>query len=340
MANPSFVLTFDDLPLGEGQETRITNGYAGFNWTQAGAYNPDGSIPGYVAGSGQNIAFIAEAGGSEIGGYEDAAAGTPFVLTRATPFDVLSADFTAAFRDALSITVSVFADEAGTELLGTVTLTADRGNLQTFDFDETLFTGARRIEFNANDGNGATLDYFGLDNLTLRDTAPTIIDFDDVVLAPGGEAPIEDGFAGFQWTGVGVYAPDGAIPGYQASSGSNIGFIAEADGNEIAGYEDHVAGTAAVLVAGDEFQFLGGTFSAAFRDDLDLTVRAYADAEGTVLLGTATVQIDRGAQAIAFEDGVNVDGTFAGALRLEFASNDGNGATRDYFGFDDLTFFL
>jgi hypothetical protein len=204
MANPTFTLTFDDIALGEGQEARIANGYAGFNWTQAGAYNPDGGVPGYAAGSGQNIAFISEAGGGEIAGYEDAAAGTPFVMTRETPFDLLSADFSAAFRDGLAITVRVYSDEAGTQQIGTVTLTANQGSAQTFDFDEQLFTGARRIEFTANDGNAATLDYFGIDNLTLRDTStePTVISFDDIALSAGGEAPVADGYAGFQWSGA------------------------------------------------------------------------------------------------------------------------------------------
>lgn len=339
MANPSFTLTFDDIPLAEGQETRIADGYAGFTWTQAAVINLDGTLPGYTTSSGENLAFIAEAAGSDIPGYEDAAPGSPFVLTRATPFDLISADFSAAFRSGLAITVNVYADEAGTELIGSVSLVANQGVAQTFTFDDTLFTGARRIEFNGNDGDGATRDYFGLDNLTLRDTAPTVISFDEIALAPGGEQALADGFAGFQWSGVGIFHADGSVPGYEASSGQNIGFIGEADGRERADYEDHEAGTAAVLIAEDAFEFLGGTFSSAFRDDLDLTVRAYADAEGTILLGTATVQIDRGAQAISFDDS-NIDGTFAGALRLEFASNDGNGATSDYFGFDDLQFFL
>lgn len=340
MVNAPFTITFDDIALGEGQEQRIANGYAGFNWSQAGVYNPDGTIPGYTPGSGLNTAFIAEAGGSEVAGYEDAANGTPLVVTRDTPFDLLSADFSAAFRDGLAITVTVYGDLEGTELIGSVTLSADRGVISSVNFDSELFTGARRIEFSGNDGNPLTLDYFGLDNLTLRDTAPTVLNFDDIELASGSEGPIADGYAGFQWSGVGVYAPDGSIPGYQAASGSNIGFIAEANGNEIAGYETHTAGTAAVLIAEDAFQFLGGSFSAAFRDDLDVTITAYADAAGTVLLGTATIQIDRGTQAVSFADGANVEGTFAGALRLEFASNDGLGTTSDYFGFDDLAFLL
>lgn len=338
VATPS-VITFDDIQLGEGQEARLQQGYAGFNWTQAGAYNPDGAIGGYGASSGQNLAFIAEAGGSEIPGYEDALNGSPFVVTRSTAFNLVSADFSAAFRDDLSITVNVYADEAGATLLGTVTFTADRGVAQTIQFDEALFSVARRVEFTANDGDGQTADYFGIDNLTVRDVTPTVLDFDDIALAEGGETAISE-IDGFQVSGVGVYNPDGQIAGYQAASGRNTGFLAEANGDEIAGYEDHVAGAAAVLINADGFEFLSGSFSAAFRDDLDVTITAFADVGGQTVLGTAVIRIDQGAQTVEFIDGGNVQGTFRGATRLEFSSNDGNGATSDYFGFDDLTFLV
>jgi len=339
MAAELQIISFDDIILDEGAEARIPDGYAGFHWLQAGVYNPDGSL-GYTAGSGQNLAFIAEANGNEVGGYEDAAAGTPFVMTRAQPFDLVSADFSAAFRDGLVITITAYADEAGTIPLGSTTITVDRGSSQGFDFDEAVFGGARRIEFNANDGNASTSDYFGIDNLAVRDTAPTVLDFDSIALAPGGETPLFDTFEGFDVSGIGVYNPDGAIPGYRASSGSNIGFIAEANGNEIGGYDDHQAGAPAVFVRDTPFTFTSGVFSAAFRDDLDLTVTAYADAAGTIVIGTAHVQIDQGTQLVTFVSGGNVVGTFDNALRLEFTANDGNPLTSDYFGFDDLTFYL
>jgi hypothetical protein len=332
------VITFDDLGIGTGQEARIADGYAGFNWVQAGAYSPNGALPGYTATSGSTIAFIAEAGNTEIAGYEDANAGSALVFTREKPFDLLSADLSAAFRNGINITVTAFADEAGAVSLGSVTLLVNQG-AQTFSFENSLFTGARRIEINGNDGDAATLDYFGIDNLTLRDTVTTI-GFDDIALVPGGEARIADGYAGFQWNGVGVYRPDGAIAGYQATDGTNIAFIAEANGNEIGGYEDHVAGTAAVITRDSAFSFVGADFSAAFRDDLDLTIRAYADAAGQVLVGTAQISVDRGATSFTFADGVNVAGTFSSIERLEFASNDGNPSTNDYFGFDHFQFII
>ncbi|WP_156444673.1 MULTISPECIES: hypothetical protein, partial [unclassified Sphingomonas] len=56
------VITFDDIVLGSGQEARIGDGYAGFNWSQTAILSVDGTLPGYTATSGSNIAFIAEAG--------------------------------------------------------------------------------------------------------------------------------------------------------------------------------------------------------------------------------------------------------------------------------------
>lgn len=334
-ADGRITLTFDDIALAEGAEARIADGYAGFSWTQAGVYNPDGAIGGYTTSTGQNLAFISEAGGVEIAGYEDAASGTPFVITRETAFDLISADFSAASRDGTVITVSAYADSEGTTLLGTVTLTANRGTAQTVNFDAALFSNAERIEFSANDGNAATADYFGIDTLVLREAVPVTLSFDDIALSEGGEAPLADGYGGFDWAGVGVYNPDGAIAGYQATSGSNLAFLAEANGGDIAGYEDHAGGTAAVLTNADGFTFLGGSFSAAGRNDVDIVITAYADVAGTQQIGQATIQIDQGAQGFSF-DATNVTGTFANATRLEFASNDGNAATNDYFGFDDL----
>lgn len=334
----STVINFDDLGLNAGQEARIANGYAGFNWSQAGVYSPDGSLPGYTATSGGTLAFIAEAGNLDVAGYEDAAAGSPFVMSREKPFDLLSADLSAAFRNGLSVTVTAYADEAGTISLGTTTFDLSQG-AQSVAFDQTLFTGARRIEFNSNDGNAGTLDYFGIDNLTVRDTV-TVVNFDDIALLSGGETAVANGYAGFNWSGVGAYNPDGAIAGYDATTGSNIGFIAEAGGIEIAGYESHEAGTAAVITRDSAFTFVGGDFSAAFRNDLALTVRAFSDVEGNTLVGTAQLVINQGAASFSFADGVNVEGSFANISRLEFASNDGNASTIDYFGFDQLMFVI
>lgn len=332
-------LDFEVSGLSGGGERRIDNGYGGFNWVQAGVYQPNGTIPGYVASSGQTIAFIAEANNNQVGGYEDAAPGTALTITRQEGFTLGSAIFSAAFRDGLGITVRAYADEAGQVLVGQTSFTVDRASQSAISFDAAIFGDIRRVEFDSNDGNAATSDYFGLDDLVFSTTAVasrpiTSISFDDLALDAGGEGRIANGYAGFQWSQIGAYRPDGSLPGYTTSSGSNLGFIAEAAGGEVAGYEDAAPGSAAVITRDEAFTFLGGSFSATFRDDLNVVVRGFADTAGTVLVAERTISLDRGvAEALQF-----LADEFAGIRRLEFDSNDGNGATRDYFGFDDLLF--
>lgn len=335
----STVLDFENFALAGGAEQRIGNGYGGFNWLQAGVYNPDGAIAGYVASSGQNIAFIAEAGNSEISGYEDAARGTPLVITRDDPFILASAVFTSAFQSSLTITARAYADSAGQHLIGQLTFAVGSGNTAATSFLDGLdfgtFSGATRVEFNGNDGNAATLDYFGLDDLTYALSSRTVLTFDDIALAPGGETPIID-YQGFSFSETGAYRPDGSLPGYTASSGANIAFIAEAAGNEVSGYDNVAAGSPVVISNDSTFAFLGGNFAAAFRDNISVTIRGYSDAAGANLVAETTIVARQGSA-----DRFNFDnGEFAGLHRLEFASNDGNPATPDYFGFDDLTFLV
>ncbi len=362
MAAVQTTINFDDIFLTDGSEARIPNGYQGFNWIQAGVHNPI-NPSGYTPTSGSNLAFIAEASTFDVAGYEDAAPGSPFVMTRSTAFDLVGADFSAGFREGVSVTVRAYADEAGTQPIGSLTFTVGQGSATGIDFDSYVFGGAKRVEFNANDRNPATSDYFGIDDIVVRDAAPaTIVTFDEFRLSNGGEQAVPDGYVGFDWSGVGVYRPDGGIRGYQTADGTaNLGFIGEANGLELAGYEDHAAGTAAVITRDEAFTFRGGAFSSAFRDDLAVTVRAYADADGTELIGTASFELDRGVHFVSFSDdpataggqrlfldrgiqiantvqNVDIDGTFAGAHRIEFASNDGNPSTADYFGFDSLAF--
>lgn len=192
MANRLYTLTFDDIPLADGAEARIPDGYGGFSWTQAAVYNPDGSLPGYTTASGPNLAFIAEAGGIEIAGYEDSAAGTPLIMTRAAPFDLVSGDFSAAFRSGLQITLTAYADEAGTQPLGSVTFTADQDVARTVTFDSAVFSGVRRLEFSGNDSDATTKDYFGFDNLTLRNSVGVpCFTAGTAILTPRGAVRVE-----------------------------------------------------------------------------------------------------------------------------------------------------
>lgn len=339
MADIATRLTFDSFNLSEGGEQRVPDGYGGFTWKQAGVYNPDGSIAGYTATSGQNILFIAEAGNSEIGGYEDAAAGTPLVITRDSAFTLDSLTLSSAFTTGLTVTIRAYADADGQHLIGqkTVTTTLAAQDLVSFasGLDFGTFLGATRVEFSANDGNAATRDYFGIDNLTYHLTPTTVIDFDSITLAPGSETRLSS-IDGFTFSETGVYHPDGQLPGYAVASGSNLAFIAEANNNNVAGYEDFAAGSPVVITNDAEFTFLGGAFSALARDDLSITVRGYADAAGQTLVGEFTISADRGvAEFFAFDNG-----QLAGLHRIEFISNDGNPSTNDYFGFDDLHFLV
>ncbi|MBA4772753.1 MAG: hypothetical protein H2054_06535 [Sphingomonas sp.] len=331
-------LNFDEITLSEGGEQRLAAGFGGFNWLQAGIYNPDGAIAGYVSTSGQNILFIAEAGNNEVGGYEDAAAGTPLTMTRAQAFNLESLNLSSAFRPGLTVTIRAYADEAGQHVIGQKTVVVGLAEQQGVSFlgglDFGTFLGAQRVEFNANDGDAATLDYFGIDNLTFSDTNTVVLNFDDIILPAGGEVPIAS-YQGFTFSQTGVYSPDGLVPGYTVSSGSNLAFIAEAGNFEVAGYENP-AGSPVVITHSSQFSFLGGAFSAAFRSGLAITIRGYADEAGTQLVAERTIV----ANADTAEQFSFLDGEFAGLLRLEFNANDGNASTIDYFGFDDLTFFV
>lgn len=332
-------LNFDDITLAEGGEQPLANGFGGFNWLQAGIYNPDGAIAGYVATSGQNLLFIAEAGNSEIAGYENAARGTPLTMIRADAFTLESLNLSSAFRPGLTVTVRAYADEAGAHVIGQKTVTVGPAEQQNVSFlgalDFGTFLGAQRVEFNANDGNDATFDYFGIDNLTFSDTANVVLNFDDITLTPGGETPLGS-YQGFIFSETGVYQPDGAIPGYTTSSGPNLAFIAEANNNEVAGYEGNPAGSPVVITNASQFSFLGGNFSATFRAGLDITIRGYADEAGTQLVSERTITANFGS-ADQFDF---LNGEFSGLHRLEFNANDGNAGTSDYFGFDDLSFFV
>ncbi len=331
-------LNFDEITLAEGGEQRLANGFGGFNWLQAGVYNPNGAIPGYVATSGQNILFIAEAGTSEIGGYEDAARGTPLTITRSAAFNLESLDISSAFRPGLTVTIRAYADEGGAHVIGQKTVIVGPAEQQGVSFlgglDFGTFLGAHRVEFSANDGNDATSDYFGIDDLTFSDTSTVVLNFDDITLGAGGETPITT-YQGFTFSETGVYRPDGGIPGYTTSSGPNLAFIAEANNNEVSGYANP-AGSPVVITNSSQFSFLGGAFASAFRSGLDITIRGYADEAGTQLVRELHITANPGvADFTAF-----TNGEFAGLHRLEFNANDGNAATSDYFGFDDLSFFV
>lgn len=169
----AITLRFDDLGLVTSGETQL-GVYGGFTWTEAGAYAPDGTN-GYLPASGTALAFIAEAAGNEIPGYGAAVAGSPVTISRGEDFSLLAAAFSGAFRDGITVTVRGFDADHALVAETTVDL-ATKGTLTSATF--AGFTGLRSVEINGNDGNAATNDYFGFDDLTFSvdSLAPVTID--------------------------------------------------------------------------------------------------------------------------------------------------------------------
>ena len=161
---------------------------------------------------------------------------------------------------------------------------------------------------------------------------PTVLTFDETTLAEGAEQPIPAGYGGLTWDQVGIYNPN-AVYGYAVKSESNLAFIAEASTFEVVGYPSPAGSPA--LIEGD-MAFVGAWFSAAQRDDLPITVKAYDDG---VLVGQQTTLVDRNGPTWVGYDDPNDGQRFESIDRLEINANDGDPATMDYFGLDDMTFF-
>ena len=161
---------------------------------------------------------------------------------------------------------------------------------------------------------------------------PTVLTFDETTLADGAEQPIPAGYGGLAWDEVGIYNPNG-VWGYAVKSESNLAFIAEASTFEVDGYPSPAGSPA--QIQGD-MSLVGAWFSAAQRDHLTITVKAYDDG---VLVGQQVFSVDRnGPTWVGFDD-PNDGQRFESIDRLEMNANDGDPSTWDYFGLDDLTFF-
>lgn len=192
------VLNFDNIALSGGGETPLASPYGGFTWLQTGVYQPDGSIPGYVAGSGSNLAFFALNGGV---GYSPA--GTPVTASNGT-FTFLGATFVSPFDPLLPITA--FAVDNGV-IVGTYNFTASQGAPTYVDFSTVAgFSNIDEIRF-------TSANYFGFDDFTTVAAAPlatgNVVDGSDGGL--GGDTnltdgvpdtPGADGFGSIAWTGV------------------------------------------------------------------------------------------------------------------------------------------
>ena len=166
--------------MADGNEQPTPDGYGGFNWVQAGVYNPDGTYPGYEASSEANIAFVAEYYGDQIDGYESGDPGDAMQITRSdgADFNFVSADFRAGFRDGVEITVDAFDDGL---LVGTKTFvvgTAGAENVTFEDDADDRFSSIDELKISAADGWEVGLhdDYFYIDNFAYSlDAVDTII---------------------------------------------------------------------------------------------------------------------------------------------------------------------
>lgn len=150
------VLSFDDIALPPSNEAPIPGGYGGFVWKQVGIHNPDGTT-GYTPSSQNNLAFSAEVGGSEVGGYPDPN-GTPQSASGGV-FNFLGASFSSAQSDPLKITITGYKPD-GTTIVAEVIAHAGQTVFSSF----TQFTGIVKIEFSSDDNSGNK--YFGFDDFT------------------------------------------------------------------------------------------------------------------------------------------------------------------------------
>ncbi len=164
-----------------------------------------------------------------------------------------------------------------------------------------------------------------------------VIDFDDIALAGGAEAPLNTlfpaGYQGFVWGQTGVFDPDTSIfPNlhYAAHSEENVAFFGEASGPplDIPGYPAP-AGSPIVIThtSGADFAFLGAWFMSAFDDNLLVTAEAWND---NTLLKTYSFTVDRDGPFFVDFSGL-AEFRFIDELRFD---------APNYFGFDNFTYVL
>ena len=108
------------MPSNLAKRTQIFT-YGGFVWQETGVYEPNGAIPGYVTGSGSNLAFFGI-------GYDPSNAP---VSAADGQFTFLGANFVSAFNAVMPITAEAFDNGVS---LGTVTFKATAGVPQFVDF--------------------------------------------------------------------------------------------------------------------------------------------------------------------------------------------------------------
>lgn len=226
---------------------------------------------------------------------------------------------------------------------GSIVINGDGSWTYTLDNSDTdtqqLFQGEGATEtfnYTMQDSDGATSSSQLIINITGTNDAPVIgytttplvLDFDSISLGDGDETPIIGPIDGFNILQGGIYNPPGSGPftSYTPTSGDNLAFIGEKNGNEIPGY-DGPAGSPIVITRVDGYDFTPGVvqFSSQGADPVNLTITGWDDGVPTVI----NVNIPLGGAT-------PVDLSSLGSIdRLEIQSGPGQ-----YFGFDDFTYTL
>jgi hypothetical protein len=177
-------------------------------------------------------------------------------------------------------------------------------------------TGADRfvIDYGTPEGDARTIE--------ILDFKPdTTLTFDDLVVDPGtGDAEIGDGYGGFDWNGAFVFD----VPQFETIQPGN-GYRAVSPSNAVRD------GGSVMIERAEDFDFLSGWFSAAFKDDLNVTVDAYDDGN---LVNSQDIVLD-------FGDAAKFTFNFASMDKIVFIVDPSNTpASNESFSFDNLTFRL
>ena len=155
--NASTLLTFDDIP--NADNTELFDGYAGFNWDQFYAKQTSLSPnSGYANGtvSSPNVAFNWFA--------------NPATISSATPFDLTSGYFTAAWNDGLTV-VAIGYLGAVQVAAHTFVIDTSGPTLEVLNFlgvDSVTFTSSGGVHNPNFTGEGT---HFALDNLLINGSA-------------------------------------------------------------------------------------------------------------------------------------------------------------------------
>ncbi|CAH1649394.1 hypothetical protein BOSEA31B_10351 [Hyphomicrobiales bacterium] len=164
--------------------------------------------------------------------------------------------------------------------------------------------------------------------------APTVINFDSIVLSDNAEQPLSPGgasFDGFIFKQAGIYNPAGTgpYPTYAPQSGNNTAFIGEKNGAEVSGYEG-APGDPVTIARADNASFVPVSIwmSSQSSSPVAITVTGY-DANGAVV-GTITQIVQPGMSGGPTLVGLSGLGE---VHHLTLQSPPGA-----YFGFDDFSY--